>query len=286
MFKAMLDFWCAEMQGFGLSTSVKGFRVDSGEEIVDEVALEFPINIYLNDRHFVTVFATPHELREMVIGHLLGYGIVSNISQIREIMVDGLDILVSVNLDEEELSKRIEKHKEFKLIMTSCGSVEDYLRAFDNISKPRVYSDYKVTKEKLRQIIAEFGRYSKRSVSVHTAGLYDDAKDRLAGLTMDVSRHVTVDKIIGKMALQKIDFSRSVLLTTGRQASDMVLKAARVGIPITVSLRGPIFSGLYAALKSGVTMVSTVRGKGLTVYSSPERIITDVSEYQMPHVQT
>lgn len=261
-----------EMQGFGLSTSVKGFRVDSGEEVLDEVALEFPINIYLNDKHFVTVFATPHELKEMVVGHLLGYGIVSSPDKVREVVVDGLDVLTYLDVDEEELGKRVERHKEFKLIMSSCGSVEDYLRAFDGLNKPRVHSDYRVSREKLRSIIAEFGRYSKRSVSVHTAGLYSESEDKLVGLAMDVSRHVTVDKIIGKMALKGVDFSRSVLLTTGRQASDMVLKAARTGIPITVSLRGPLFSGLYAALKTGVTVVSTVRGRGLTVYSSPERI--------------
>ncbi|MCS6783810.1 MAG: formate dehydrogenase accessory sulfurtransferase FdhD [Candidatus Caldarchaeum sp.] len=261
------------MQGHGLSTTVRGVRVDSQEEIVDEVALEFPINIYINDKHFVTVFATPHELKEMVIGHLLGYGIATTPDQIKEIIVDGLDILSYLDIEPKELEKRIEKHRDFKLIMTSCGSVEDYLRAFDNAYRPKVNSDFRVTAEKIRSIIAEFGRYSKRSVSVHTAGLYSGVDDRLMGLAMDVSRHITVDKIIGKMVLQGVDFSKSVLLTTGRQASDMVLKAARVGIPITVSLRGPIFSGLYAALKTGVTMVSTVRGRGLTVYSSPERII-------------
>ncbi|MEM1947619.1 MAG: formate dehydrogenase accessory sulfurtransferase FdhD [Candidatus Caldarchaeum sp.] len=261
------------MQGFGFSTSAKGFRVDTGEEITDEIAMESPVNIYLNDEHFVTVFATPYELREMTIGHLLGHGIVSDVKSIREITIDGLDILVYLDIDEETLRNRVEQHQAFKLIMTSCGSVEDYMRAFDTINKPRVKSNLKITVDGLRTIISEFGRLSNRTVSVHTAGLYTTYDSKLAVLAMDVSRHVTVDKIIGKAVLMNVNFSRSVLLTTGRQASDMVLKAARVGIPITVSLRGPIFSGLYAALKSGVTMVSTVRGRGLTVYSYPERII-------------
>ncbi|MEM3134067.1 MAG: formate dehydrogenase accessory sulfurtransferase FdhD [Candidatus Caldarchaeum sp.] len=260
------------MHGQGLSTSVRGMRLDTGEAVVDEVALEFPINIYVNEKHFVTVFATPHELKEMVVGHLLGHGVVDDVEQVGDVVVDGLDILVNLNIGNGELEKRLERYKTFKLIITSCGSVEDYLRAFDNNTKPRVNSDFRIGVDKLRNVMAEFGRYSKRAVSVHTAGIYSDTEGQLVSLAMDVSRHVTVDKVIGKAALQRIDFTRSLLLTTGRQASDMVLKAARVGIPITVSLRGPIFSGVYAALKSGVTMASVVRGKGLTVYSYPERI--------------
>ncbi|MEM1943128.1 MAG: formate dehydrogenase accessory sulfurtransferase FdhD [Candidatus Caldarchaeum sp.] len=268
------------MTNDGISTVVRGVRYD-GEVVEDHVALEFPVNIYINDKHFVTVFATPHELREMVIGHLLGHGIVDRLEQIVDLAVDGLDILTYVNVDERELGRRLEKHKEFKLILTSCGSVEDYIRAFDNLHKPRVYSDFRISSERLRSIVTEFGRLSKHTVSVHSAAVYSDVEGKILGLSEDVSRHVAVDKIVGKMVLKNVDFSKCVLLTTGRQASDMVLRAARVGIPVTASLRGPIFSGLYAALKSGITMVSMVRGKGLTIYSYPERIIHNSVEEQL-----
>jgi hypothetical protein len=43
-----------------------------------------------------------------------------------------------------------------------------------------------------------------------------------------------------------------VLFTTGRQASDMIFKAARVGIPITVSLRGPLTQGYTQPSKQGL----------------------------------
>jgi formate dehydrogenase assembly factor FdhD len=47
----------------------------------------------------------------------------------------------------------------------------------------------------------------------------------------------------------------------------MIFKAARVGIPITVSLRG------IHSLQNRVTLVAITRGKGLTVYTHPERIV-------------
>jgi formate dehydrogenase accessory protein FdhD len=54
-----------------------------------------------------------------------------------------------------------------------------------------------------------------------------------------------------------------------------VIKAARVGIPISVSIRGPIYSGVLAAQKTGVTLCCYAKGPRMNVYSGLERIILD-----------
>ena len=264
------------------ATTMRGIRIKGppyvGEIVEDYVALESPVNIYVNENHLVTIFATPYELRELAVGHLVGEGIINNLEEINEITIDGFDILVYVNMDEEKLKEKITTHEEIKVSYSSCGSIEDYIRALDNIKKPKVDSDYRITADKLFKLITQFGHGSKSfkySISVHTAAVYDGENDRIVGFVEDVSRHVTVDRAIGRLTLERVNPSKAIIFTTGRQASDMVLKAARAGVPITVSLRGPLFSGVYTALKTGVTMASIVRGKGLTVYSYPERIILD-----------
>jgi putative molybdopterin biosynthesis protein len=125
----------------------------------------------------------------------------------------------------------------------------------------------------LGDMIYKVSKGFRNSIAVHTAFLYSVERDNVRYVAEDVSRHVTVDKVIGMAALDRADFSDLVLFTTGRQASDMIFKAARVGIPITVSLRGPLYSGVYTAFKTGVTLVAITRGKGLTVYTHPERIV-------------
>ncbi len=264
------------------ATTMRGIRIKGppyvGEIVEDYIALESPVNLYVNDKHLVTIFATPYALRELAVGHLAGEGIVNSLNEISDVIVDGFDVLVYVDADEQELEERVKEHGEVKLIYSSCGSIEDYIRVLDNIKKPRIRSDYRIKADKLFQLITEFGHRSKAfnySISVHTAAVYDGEGDRIVGFVEDVSRHVTVDRAVGRLLLEKINPSRTVILTTGRQASDMVLKVARVGVPITVSLRGPLFSGVYTALKIGVTLVSVVRGKGLTIYSHPERIILE-----------
>ena len=264
------------------ATVMKGLRIKgppySLEVVEDYVALETPVNIYINDRHAVTLFATPYELKELAVGHLVGEGMVKSLKEIEDITIDGSDILVYLRKGDEEVRRILEVHQNSRFILSSCGSVDDFIRILDRMEKPRVDSGFRISAERLHSLITEFGRGAKsfkHAVSVHTAAIYDGERDGIVAFVEDVSRHVTVDRAVGRIMLDGINPSCAIIMTTGRQASDMVLKAARIGVPITVSLRGPLFSGVYAAIKTGVTMISTVRGKGLTIYSHPERIIID-----------
>ena len=51
-----------------------------------------------------------------------------------------------------------------------------------------------------------------------------------------------------------------------------VLKAARVGIPIIASVASPMFSGVVAAKKAGVTLVSVPDRECVKVYTFQERL--------------
>jgi formate dehydrogenase accessory protein FdhD len=53
---------------------------------------------------------------------------------------------------------------------------------------------------------------------------------------------------------------------------DMVLKAARVGLPIVASLAAAIDSGVAVAKEAGITLIGFVRGNRMNIYSFPERI--------------
>jgi FdhD protein len=72
--------------------------------------------------------------------------------------------------------------------------------------------------------------------------------------------------------LSEVNFAHSVLISSGRQPADMVLKAVRMGIPIVVSKAAPICSGIIAAEKNGVTLVCFVREQHMNVYTHLNRI--------------
>ena len=70
-----------------------------------------------------------------------------------------------------------------------------------------------------------------------------------------------------------MDFRTLFLALSGRLTGDIVLKAARMKLPIIASLAAAISSGLEAAQLTGVTLVGFVRGKRMNVYTYPERIV-------------
>jgi FdhD protein len=89
----------------------------------------------------------------------------------------------------------------------------------------------------------------------------------------DVGRHNAVDKVVGAGVLEGLDFGGCVLVSSGRLSGEIVLKAARVGVPVVVSVAGPLESGVRIAEAAGITLVGFVRGRRLNVYTHGERIV-------------
>ena len=88
----------------------------------------------------------------------------------------------------------------------------------------------------------------------------------------DIGRHNAVDKAIGICIENDIPLEQAILITSGRQTADIVIKAARCRIPISVSMRAPLSSGVYAAKLMGITLICFARGRRMNIYSIPKRI--------------
>ncbi|GAH43529.1 unnamed protein product, partial [marine sediment metagenome] len=67
----------------------------------------------------------------------------------------------------------------------------------------------------------------------------------------DVSRHCAIDKVIGLAFGTKMDLANSALVTSSRQTKSTVVKAARVQIPVIVSISAPHQINLVTALELG-----------------------------------
>jgi FdhD protein len=57
------------------------------------------------------------------------------------------------------------------------------------------------------------------------------------------------------------------LLSTGRISSEMLLKAARMGVPVVASRTSPTEMAVALAEQLGVTVCGYVRADGLNVYT-------------------
>lgn len=251
------------------------------KEIIDYIAEEAALHIFLNKTHYGTILCSPHQLKEMVVGHLLSEGLLNSTDEIDDfVLKDDGKCLVKVKSD-INVEQRIAKSQRFaRLIVSACGS-PDYRplsEVVDSIPKLDMIPTVNalVVSQSVLQLNTVAEKFRKTG-GVHVAALY--SKDgELSALAEDVGRHNAVDKVIGAGATKKMDFRNFFLALSGRLSGDIVLKAARMKLPIIASLSAAISSGLEVAQLTGVTLVGFVRGKRMNVYTYPERIVFSASK--------
>ncbi|MEM2675960.1 MAG: formate dehydrogenase accessory sulfurtransferase FdhD [Candidatus Bathyarchaeia archaeon] len=242
------------------------------QKIEDYVAEEKPFHIFLNNRHYATIMCTPKDLKELAVGHLLTEGIVRAVEEIERITIEKdachVNLKPSMNLE-----NRLRMAGWFyRIIPSACGG--PYQPQILKRLK-RIKSKTTVKAEIIQNCVNNLNRLAetfRKTGGVHAAAIYK-ADGSLVAFAEDVGRHNAVDKAVGKCALQETDFSECFLTLSGRLTADVVLKAARVGIPIVASIAAALGSGIEIAKKANLTLIGFVRGKRMNVYNAPERVL-------------
>lgn len=248
------------------------------ERIQDYVAQEKPLHIFLNHVHYVTILCSPTSLRELAVGHLLSEGMLKSVDEIGEISI-GRTGKCQVRLKKGvDAKKRMQASQPFaRLVSTTCGSADYWplSKLVDRLGFQKLSMGFTVkadvVSESTRRLntIAETFR---KTGGVHVAAL-STVNGELIDCAEDVGRHNAVDKVIGSCALRKRDFSKCFLASSGRLTGDIVLKAARMKIPVVSSLAAATDSGIEVARRTRVTLIGFVRGQRMNVFAFPERII-------------
>ncbi len=244
----------------------------------DLVAEEAPLHIFLNQVRYVTIICSPSQLKELCIGHLLSEGVLKSINEIQEIRLGTngeCRIRLKRGIDAE---KQISLSQPFsRLITSACGSTDYWpiSKLIDRLNLPKAPLGLKVEAEIIAESVKRLNMLAqtfRKTGGVHVAALYS-AKGELLACAEDVGRHNAIDKVIGFGALQRTDFKSCFLASSGRLTGDAVLKAARMRIPIIASITAAIGSGVEAAERTGTTLIGFARGKRMSIYTYPERII-------------
>ncbi len=262
-----------------MTRSVVVSRIDVTAEKVetreDIVAREVPLHVFLGAIHFVSILCSPDLLRELVVGHLLGEGLVNSIDEIASIDFDEQNRCY-VALRKSDVEEHVVVSKPFaQLIVSACGSIgyrslSELLDTIELRPLPTWQIESRTVSESVRQLNVLADTFRKTG-GVHVAALFR-RDGELVVLAEDVGRHNAADKVIGAASLSQQRLSESFLALSGRMTGDIVLKAARAGIPIVASLAAAVDSGVEVAEKTGVTLVGFVRGNRMNVYVHPERI--------------
>ncbi len=232
----------------------------------ETVAIEAPYKVALNDETKGASMVLPTGLEEFGVGFLFGQGYIEKKEQVKEVYVcpEGR---ISVYAD-------VEGNEPKEVIITSgCGGTGKISRKMlEDAFGP--LAECTITLNEIEKFILEVLHRSDLGLKthcIHACGFWYNGA--LAAFYEDVGRHNAVDKIIGAILLGKIP-PNGAIYTTGRLTSDMVLKCARIGIPIVMSRTAPSSLGLAIARRAGVTLAAYARPHRVNCFHAPSRIIS------------
>ncbi len=236
---------------------VRGGRT---EEVTGEVVREQPLTLYVDGERFLTLLCTPVNLEALVVGYLWMEKVIGDLGEIRAVEVSAVDGRVDVTLT-HPVSLPTER-----ILTSGCGGGITF--RIDHRLFPRLSSDLRVSAAQLaariRELFAAAVLY-KASRGIHGAALCD--AERLLLVAEDVGRHNAVDKVKGEALLRGIPTEDRILLSTGRISSEMLLKAARMGVPVVASRTSPTEMAIGLAEQLNITVCGYVRPDGLNLYA-------------------
>jgi len=244
----------------------------------DLVAEEKPLHIFINSEHYATILCTPDQLKELAVGHLLSEGVLKSVDEIKDMKLKGDGRFHFRLRDDVDVRKRIIVSNPFsRIILSSCGSSSNYwplASLTDRLYLPKKQEnktiDSGIISESVRRL-NEVAKLFRSTGGVHVAALYSFDGELLA-LAEDVGRHNAVDKVVGAAAEKGLSFERCFLASSGRLSGDVVLKAARLRIPVVASMSAALSSGVDVAKIAGITLIAFVRGLRMNILTYPERI--------------
>lgn len=244
---------------------------DKAETTDRSVVRELPLTININGKEFITLLTTGDANRELSVGFLLSEGFLKKKEDLVDIRVDDEAGTAEVTLagDVEMMEKLWNK----RVVTSGCGKGATFYHVLDSIQAIPVTSDLSVTPGQIRHLMKELHSMSelyKDTGGVHNSCLADSSN--VVVFRDDIGRHNAVDKIRGYCFLEGIDLADKLLITTGRMSSEIVIKVAKMGVPILVSRSAPTSLALDLAQRANLTLVGYVRGDKMTVYAGKERI--------------
>ena len=270
----------------GLTRVVEGVN-QHGEVVSLAIPAERALTVYVDRRELVTLMTLGAHPELLVLGFLRNQRLVASIGDIESVTVDW-DVgaaAVTTRHGIAELQQRTAK----RVVTTGCGQGSMFGALMDDV-------DGIVLPPAMLQQQALYGIVNtirladsiyKAAGSVHGCGLFRG--EELLMFVEDVGRHNAVDTLAGWMWMQPDDAvdgapgglparhqglrgGDKVFYTTGRLTSEMVIKAAQMGVPIIISRSGTTEMGLEVARKLGLCTVGRATNKHFICYSAPHRL--------------
>jgi len=238
----------------------------------DAVSEEFPVALVFNGISHAVMMATPRDLEAFAAGFALSEGLVGQVSEIFDI-----EVLVSAASAEVQLTiaqpafLALKARRRALAGRTGCGlcGIES-LQMLDltppAIARPLPPLDLHEVVERAARELPARQVLMRDTGGVHAAA-WCDFDGGVQQVYEDVGRHNALDKLIGALALRHVDLSRGFVFLSSRASYELVLKAARMNVPMLATISAPTSLAIDIARQAGMTLASFCRPGGFVQYT-------------------
>jgi FdhD protein len=250
---------------------------EHGAQRTVAIAGEHPLTLYVDKRELLTIMTLGAAPEALAIGYLRNQRLVERLEDIVAVQVDWEVNAVAVTT-RNGLSD-LEAKTARRTATSGCGQGTVFGDLMEEIDSVRLPPGATLTQAALYDLLDRVRLHEtiyKQAGAVHGCALATNEGDcsQILMFIEDVGRHNAVDAIAGRMWLDRVDGGDKIFYTTGRLTSEMVIKAAQMGIPFLVSRSGLTQMGHAIAQQVGMTMIGRATNRHYLLFTGAERFTT------------
>ena len=254
-------------------------------EVLDEfgqrrtlhIPAERPLTLYLDKHEIVTLMTLGSSPELLTLGYLRNQRLVDRVEDIEAVTVDwdvGAAAVRTRSGAAVDVAGRIKR----RVVTTGCGQGTMFGTLMEQVDALRLppASAARIHQSTLVQLNEAMRRQDsihRKAGSVHGCALFRGTE--MLMFVEDVGRHNAIDTIAGWMWTHDDPAlgqgSDKIFYTTGRLTSEMVTKAAQLGVPIVISRNGITQMGFELAQRLGMALFGRASLRHFICYCGFER---------------
>ncbi len=256
--------------------TVDRWQNGSVSRVEDRVADEIPVAMVYNGISHAVMLASPIGLEPFGLGFSLSEGIIADRRELFDLEIvtrqEGIELQMTIS---QERFAALKEKRRSMAGRTGCGlcgaeNLQHVVRHPEPVGQGGIITSQALHTAFRR--LTEAQPLQELTGAVHAAA-WATRNGEIVHVQEDVGRHNALDKLIGALALDRVDVETGFAIVTSRASYEMVQKAASFGISLLATISAPTGLAIDLADETGLTLIGFSRHDSHVIYAHPHRIL-------------